>query len=75
MWVKGSEIAYILRNALSCCGLSTAVNELSSFVWKPKNLKILKILKNLKFSKTEKSVVPRVFQVFEFFRNLEKVVF
>jgi len=61
----------MLRNVWSSCGLSTAPNELSSFVWKPKNLKVLRNLKNLKSNKTENSVFPRVF---EFFRNLKILI-
>jgi hypothetical protein len=58
------------ENVWSCCGLSTSANELSSFVWKPKNLKNLRKLKNLRIAKTENPVFPRVF---EFFRKLENL--
>jgi hypothetical protein len=58
------------ENVWSCCGLSTAANELSSFVWKPKNLRKLK---NLKISENSKTKNPVFSRVFEFFRKLENL--
>lgn len=49
-----SDASYILRNGQSCCGLSTPANELSIFVWKPRNLRNLKNLKFSEISKTTK---------------------
>ena len=54
MTLMPSDASYILRNGQSCCGLSTSANELSSFVWKPRNLKNPRNFKFSEISKTTK---------------------